>query len=157
MHCEIKFSAGIVHQLLVHELHLDGQEDEIRFILGRHSVRFSKVEFFLITGLKFRVITDTARYDMVENGIHEQYFGGRDEVDYEQLRSVLQIGIFEEQYDAVKLCFLYMLNWILMGLDKREKIPVWQMHLVEDLFYSIFSSVFCSLFCSSFISIRQPK
>ncbi|KAK4837406.1 hypothetical protein QYF36_005162 [Acer negundo] len=72
----------------------------MRILLGKHSVRFSKVEFCQITGLKFRVIPDTARYDM---------------------------------YDAVKLCLLFMLNWILMGVDERDKVPVWQWRLVEDL------------------------
>ncbi|KAK3230967.1 hypothetical protein Dsin_002848 [Dipteronia sinensis] len=84
-------------------------------MLGRHSVWFSKVEFCLITGLKFGVISDTTRCEMVENGIHQGYFSGVDEVDYEQLRAVLRIGIFDEQYDAIKLCLLYMPNWILMG------------------------------------------
>ncbi|KAK4859970.1 hypothetical protein QYF36_015187 [Acer negundo] len=100
MYREIHFSTGIVHRLLLHELHHDGPEDEMRFLLGKHSVRFSKVEFCLITGLKFGVIPDTARYDM---------------------------------YDAVKLCLLFMLNWILMGVDERDKVSVWQWRLVEDL------------------------
>ncbi|KAI9174631.1 hypothetical protein LWI28_020358 [Acer negundo] len=129
----MKFSAGIVHRLLIHELHHDGPEDEMRFLLGRHSVRFSKVEFCLITGLKFGELPDTSTYDMVENGIHQRYFEGRDEVEYAELKAVLRIGVFSEQYDAVKLCLLYMLNWILIGLDEREKVPVWQFRLVEDL------------------------
>ncbi|KAK3225083.1 hypothetical protein Dsin_004945 [Dipteronia sinensis] len=129
----MEFSGSIVHRLLLRELHHDGPEDEIRFMLGPHSVRFSKVEFCLITRLKFGVIPDTTRYEMVQNWIHQRYFGGVAEVDYEQLRAVLRISIFEEQYDAVKLCLLYMLNWILMGLDERYKVPLWQFRLVEDL------------------------
>ncbi|KAI9159879.1 hypothetical protein LWI28_002789 [Acer negundo] len=133
MYHGMKFSAGIVHRLLIRELHHDGPEDEMRFLLGRHSVRFSKVEFCLITGLKFGELPDMSTYDMVENGIHQRYFEGRDEVEYAELKVVLRIGVFSEQYDAVKLCLLYMLNWILMGLDEREKVPVWQFRLVEDL------------------------
>ncbi|KAK3204815.1 hypothetical protein Dsin_018861 [Dipteronia sinensis] len=129
----MKFSGSIVHRLLLCELHHDGPEDEIRFMLGPHSVRFSKVEFCLITGLKFGVIPDMTRYEMVQNRIHERYFSGVAEVDYEQLRAVLRIGIFEEQYDAVKLCLIYMLNWILLELDEREKVPLWQFRIVEDL------------------------
>ncbi|KAK4858911.1 hypothetical protein QYF36_023740 [Acer negundo] len=100
----MKFSAGIVHRLLIRELHHDGPEDEMRFLLGRHSVRFSK-----------------------------RYFEGRDEVEYAELKAVLRIGVFSEQYDTVKLCLLYMFNWILIGLVEREKVPVWQFRLVEDL------------------------
>ncbi|KAI9177773.1 hypothetical protein LWI28_019130 [Acer negundo] len=145
----MKFSTDIVHWLLIRKLHHDGPEDEMRFLLGRHSVQFlkvefclitrlkfgelSKVEFCLITGLKFGELPDTSTYDMIENGIHQRYFEGRDEVEYTELKAVLRIGIFSKQYDAVKMCLLYMLNWILMGLDKREKVPVWQFRLVEDL------------------------
>ncbi|KAK3222560.1 hypothetical protein Dsin_009585 [Dipteronia sinensis] len=128
----MKFSGSIVHRLLLRKLHHDGSEDEMRFMLGSRSVRFSKVEFCLITGLKFGVIPDTTRYKMVQNGIHQRYFNGIAEVDYEQLRAILRIGVFEEQYDAVKLCLLYMLNCILMGLDERDKFPLWQFRLVED-------------------------
>ncbi|KAK2659166.1 hypothetical protein Ddye_005699 [Dipteronia dyeriana] len=110
MYREMKFSADIVNRLHMRELHLDGRKYEMRFMLGHYSVRFLKVKFCTITSLKFGVIPDTTRYDRVENGIHERYFGDRDKVDYEQLRSVL---------------------WI--GLDEREKIPVWQMHQVDYL------------------------
>ncbi|KAK3217897.1 hypothetical protein Dsin_011867 [Dipteronia sinensis] len=106
MHREMQFSTGIVHRLLMRGLHHDGPEDEMRFMLGHHSVWFSKVEFCLITGLKFGVIPDMTTYQTS--------------------------GIFDQQYDAVKLCLLYMLNWM-MGLDEREKIPVWQFRLVDDL------------------------
>ena len=75
MHREINFSGGIVHRLLLRELHHNGPKDEMRFLLGNRMVRFSKVEFCLITGLKFGVIPDTASYDMVvQNGIHDRYF-----------------------------------------------------------------------------------
>ncbi|KAI9173814.1 hypothetical protein LWI28_007033 [Acer negundo] len=70
---------------------------------------------------------------MVKNDIHQRYFEGRDEVEYAELKAVLRIGVFSEQYDAVKLCLLYMLNRTLMGLDEREKVPVWHFRLVEDL------------------------
>ncbi|KAK2662470.1 hypothetical protein Ddye_001044 [Dipteronia dyeriana] len=115
---------GIIHRLLMWKLHLDGPEDAMQFILGNYFVWFSKVEFCLITGLKFIMIPDIMRYEMVENRIHHRYFTGRYEVEYEQLRVVLWLSRFEQQYDVVKLCLLYILNWILLGLDEREKIPV---------------------------------
>ncbi|KAK3185067.1 hypothetical protein Dsin_032353 [Dipteronia sinensis] len=92
MHREMQFSAGIVHRLLMRELHHDGPEDEMRFILGHHSVWFSKVELCLITGLKFGVIPDTTTYQTIPNEIHERYFKGRGEVEYEHLRVVLRRG-----------------------------------------------------------------
>ncbi|KAK3204721.1 hypothetical protein Dsin_018767 [Dipteronia sinensis] len=119
--------------MLMRELHHDGSEEEMRFMLGHHSVRFSELEFCLITRLKFGVIPDMTRYQTVQNGLHERYFGGRKEVEYEQLRAILRISIFEQQYEAVKLCLLYMLNWILIGLDKREKIPIFAFEVIPEL------------------------
>ncbi|KAK1577134.1 hypothetical protein Q3G72_019247 [Acer saccharum] len=133
MHRQNNFSGGIVHRLLLRELHHDGPADEMRFLLGKHIVRFSKTEFCLITGLKFGVEPDTTRYEVVENGMHDRYFRGQEEVEIEKLRAVLRIGNFEQQYDAVKLALLFMLNRILMGFDGIDKVPVWQFRLVEDL------------------------
>ncbi|KAI9185125.1 hypothetical protein LWI28_004402 [Acer negundo] len=129
----MKFSAGIVHRLLNRELHHDGPEDVMRFLLGKHSVRFSKVEFCLIIGLKLGQFPDMSTYDVVQNGIHQRYFEGRDEVEFREPRAVVRTGGFAGQYDVVKLCLLYMLNLILMGLDEREKVPLWQFRLIENL------------------------
>ncbi|KAK2655396.1 hypothetical protein Ddye_008448 [Dipteronia dyeriana] len=126
MHRELKFSGSVIHQLLLRELDHDGPTDEIRFLLGNHVVRFSNVEFILVTGLRFGVIPDTSMYVAIENGIHERYFPTHDEVSLDDLRVVLTQGEFEKAFDVVKLCLIYMLNWILMGVDERLKIPVWQ-------------------------------
>ncbi|KAK2642061.1 hypothetical protein Ddye_023824 [Dipteronia dyeriana] len=106
---------------------------EMNFSGGNQSVRFSKVEFYLITGLRFGVVPDTTKYAAVENGIHQRYFPGADEVSLDEIKGVVIIVEFGEAYDVVKLCLIYMLNWILMGVDERYKIPVWQFRLVEDL------------------------
>ncbi|KAK2652684.1 hypothetical protein Ddye_012540 [Dipteronia dyeriana] len=73
MHQELKFSGGVIHQLLLRELDHDEPTNEMRFLLGNHAVRFSKVEFSLITGLRFGVLPDTSIYVAVENGIHQRH------------------------------------------------------------------------------------
>ncbi|KAK2645915.1 hypothetical protein Ddye_021110 [Dipteronia dyeriana] len=133
MHRPVKFSGGVIHQLLLREVHHNGPSDEMRFMLGTNEVRFSKVEFYLITGLRFRVVPDTSHYVNVDNDLHHRYFGGKDEISSLELRDVLRLIEFQQAYDCVKLCLIYMLNWILMGLDERLKIPVWQIRLVDDL------------------------
>ncbi|KAK2661887.1 hypothetical protein Ddye_000461 [Dipteronia dyeriana] len=72
IHREMKFSGGIIHRLLLRELHHNGPTNEMQFMLGNQSVRFSKVEFCLITGLRFGVVPDTTKYAVVENGIYER-------------------------------------------------------------------------------------
>ncbi|KAK2663014.1 hypothetical protein Ddye_001588 [Dipteronia dyeriana] len=133
MHREMKFFDDIIHRLLLRELHHNGPTDGMHFMLGNQSVRFLKVEFCLIIGLRFGVVPDTTKYAAVENSIHERYFSGADEVSLEEIRGVVTGTEFRKANDAVKLCLLYMLNRILMGVDKRFKIPVWQFQLVEEL------------------------
>ncbi|KAK2653516.1 hypothetical protein Ddye_013372 [Dipteronia dyeriana] len=133
MYLKMKFSGGVIHRLLLREVHHNGPTDEMQFMLGNQSVRFSKVKFFLISGLRFGVVPDTTKYAEVENGIHQRYLLGADEVSLEKIRGVVTVAEFGEAYDAVKLCLIYMLNWILIGVDKRFKIPVLQFRLVEDL------------------------
>ncbi|KAK2658891.1 hypothetical protein Ddye_005424 [Dipteronia dyeriana] len=132
MPCPVKFSGGIIHQLLLREVHHNGPSDDMWFLLGTHEVMFSKVELCLITGLRFGVVPDTSSYVSVDNGLHHRYFGGKDEILPFELRDVLRRGEFQQAYDSVKLCLIYMLNWILMGLDERVNIPVWQLWLVDD-------------------------
>ncbi|KAK0584354.1 hypothetical protein LWI29_011836 [Acer saccharum] len=133
MHRQMQFSGAIVHHLLLRELHHDGPNDEMRFMLGNTSVRFSRVEFCLITGLKFGVVPDTTGYLAVENGIHQRYFGGRDVVKIEELRAKVRLGQWTEQFDVVKLCMLSMLHVFLTGVDERGDVPIWQLRFVENL------------------------
>ncbi|KAK2645685.1 hypothetical protein Ddye_020880 [Dipteronia dyeriana] len=115
MNRQMKFSNGVIHRLLLQELHHDGPTNEMRFMLGNHS--------------SYR----TQPCMLAWNDIQQRYFTGIDEVSFQKLRVVLSLGEFQQLYDAVKLYLLYMLNWILMGLDERVKIPVWQFRLVKDL------------------------
>ncbi|KAK2637767.1 hypothetical protein Ddye_025562 [Dipteronia dyeriana] len=76
---------------------------------------------------------DTTKYTAVENGINQRYFPRADEVSLKEIRSVITVAEFKKVYDAVNLYLIYILNWILMGVDERFKIPVWQFRQVEDL------------------------
>ncbi|KAK2648733.1 hypothetical protein Ddye_016222 [Dipteronia dyeriana] len=133
MHREMEFSGGIIHRFLLWELHHNGLTDVMQFMLGNQSVRFLKVGFCLITGLRFGFVPDTTKYAAVENGIHQRYFPRAEEVSLEEIRGVFTVAEFGEAYDAVNLCLIYMMNWILIGLDERFKIPVWKFRVVEDL------------------------
>ncbi|KAK2638613.1 hypothetical protein Ddye_026408 [Dipteronia dyeriana] len=91
----MKFSDGIIHLLLMREVHHNGPLDEMRFIIRNHEVRFSKVEFGLITGLRFGVLPDTSRFVSIDNGLHHQYFGGKDGISSLELRDVLRRDGFD--------------------------------------------------------------
>ncbi|KAK2661930.1 hypothetical protein Ddye_000504 [Dipteronia dyeriana] len=66
MHRRMKFSSGVIHRLPLREVHHTGPSDEMHFLLGNQEVRFSKVEFCLIIGLRFREVPDMSRYDRVD-------------------------------------------------------------------------------------------
>ncbi|KAK2659521.1 hypothetical protein Ddye_006054 [Dipteronia dyeriana] len=117
MYRRVKFLSVVIHRLLLRKLHLKGPSYEIQFIPENQVVRFSKVQFCMITGLRFGDVPYTSW----------------DNITFEEFRVVLSLSEFQQAYDSVKLCLLYMLNWILMGLDERVKIPVRQFRLVEGL------------------------
>ncbi|KAK2635263.1 hypothetical protein Ddye_030055 [Dipteronia dyeriana] len=123
----------VVHRLLLQEIHHDGSPDELRFLLGIVSVRFSKIKFCLITGLEFGIVPDTPEYLKVENGIHLMCFGGRNEIKIEELKKKVQQGQWAEQFDVVKLCLLLLLHVFLIGGDERGSVPIWQVRLVDNL------------------------
>ncbi|KAK3211615.1 hypothetical protein Dsin_016321 [Dipteronia sinensis] len=129
----MQFFGGLVHWLLLCELHHDRPTDEMRFMLGKHRVRFSRVEFCLITELKFGAISDTMLYEEVLNGIHQRYFSGRDLVNFTEIQARIQQDRWQEHFDAVKLCLLLMVNCVLTRLDERDFVPLWQLCLVDDL------------------------
>ncbi|KAK3193028.1 hypothetical protein Dsin_024338 [Dipteronia sinensis] len=118
------FSGGIIHRLLLRELQHDEPSDEMRFMLGPRSVWFSKVEFCLISGLKFGAIQDTVLYEDVQNGIHHKYFGGRATVTFAELEARIEQGQWQEQSDAVKLCLMYMLNCVSIRAEERNSVPI---------------------------------
>ncbi|KAK2641862.1 hypothetical protein Ddye_023625 [Dipteronia dyeriana] len=133
MHRTMQFFGTVVHRLLLREIHHDGSPDEMRFLLGNVSVRFSKIEFCLITRLKFGIVPDTSKYLEVENGIHQRCFGGRNEIKIEELKERVQQGQWTEQFDVVKLCLLLLLHVFLIGRDERGSVPIWQVRLVDNL------------------------
>ncbi|KAK2652430.1 hypothetical protein Ddye_012286 [Dipteronia dyeriana] len=88
IHRPMKFSGGVIHQLLLREVYHNGPSYEMLFMLGIHEVRFSIVEFCLITGLRFIVVPNTSRYVSIDNGLHDRYFGCKDEISSVELRDV---------------------------------------------------------------------
>ncbi|KAK2647926.1 hypothetical protein Ddye_015415 [Dipteronia dyeriana] len=77
---EVTFSAGVMHNLLLRQICIPGvtRDNEFHFLLGGKVAKFTKREFCLVTGLKFRVISDIflKTYHVISGGIHARYFGG---------------------------------------------------------------------------------
>ncbi|KAK3213396.1 hypothetical protein Dsin_018102 [Dipteronia sinensis] len=78
-------------------------------------------------------IPDTELYEDVPNGIHHIYFSGRDVVTFAELEARIEQDQRQKQFDAVKLCLLYMLNCVLIGAEERASVPIWQLCLVDNV------------------------
>ncbi|KAK3198923.1 hypothetical protein Dsin_022338 [Dipteronia sinensis] len=52
---------------------------------------------------------------------------------FAKLEARIEQGQWQVQSDAVKLCLLYMLNCVLIGAEERNYVPIWQLHLIDDL------------------------
>ncbi|KAK3212279.1 hypothetical protein Dsin_016985 [Dipteronia sinensis] len=70
-------------------------------------------------------VIDEALDRVVENAVAKR--------DMYQQSSRIEHGQWQQQFDVVKLCLLYMLNCVLIGAEERNSIPKWQLRLVDDL------------------------
>ncbi|KAK3219491.1 hypothetical protein Dsin_013461 [Dipteronia sinensis] len=113
MQRRMAFSSGIVHRLLLRDLHHDGTSDDMRFMLGSHNIRFSRVEFCLIIRLKFRAISDTELYEDVPNGITPQVF------DFEVIPTLAMQFV---THKVVEQPFPRILKWELTWRPRGEKL-----------------------------------
>ncbi|KAK3184821.1 hypothetical protein Dsin_032107 [Dipteronia sinensis] len=91
-----------MHRLLGRELYHDGLSDKMRFMLDPRSIQFSRVEFCLITGLKFGAIPDTELYRVemwsfllnLKQGLNRVNAEGRASIPIWQLRLVDNLEAF---------------------------------------------------------------
>ncbi|KAL5787553.1 hypothetical protein ACOSP7_004502 [Xanthoceras sorbifolium] len=118
MDCNMIFSGVLADELLLREIWHDGPRDEMRFRLGQHTVRFSRVKFCLITGLKFGHIPDMSAYVDVLQGIHSKCFGRRTDVKVKDVKNRLEQGDYVIPQDALKLSLILMLHNFLYGSDE---------------------------------------
>ncbi|EOY12440.1 Uncharacterized protein TCM_030956 [Theobroma cacao] len=74
------FCAGLLQNIMQRRLtEPDAMEHEFWFAIGKIKARFSKREFWLVTGLKFGPMTDvfSRPYKLVPGGIHSRYWKGK--------------------------------------------------------------------------------
>ncbi|KAL5760688.1 hypothetical protein ACOSQ2_019526 [Xanthoceras sorbifolium] len=128
------FFGVLAHELLLREIWHYGPRDEMRFRLGQHTVRFSWVEFCLITGLKFGQVLNTSVYVDVLGGIHSRIFERRADVKVKDVKDRLELGHHAAiPQNTLKISLILMLQNFLYDSDDKTSIPVWVLRLVEDL------------------------
>ncbi|GAB2279374.1 hypothetical protein Dimus_039347 [Dionaea muscipula] len=133
------FSAVLLNSLLAREIMVKNAESlEMWFGIGGKRARFSKYEFFLITGLKFGDIShpssDKSLADL-ETTIHMRYFNGT-QIKNEELFSCFvsyKDKEFQQEGDGLKLALVMFASLVLLGNDYRLSVPSFLWEMVEDI------------------------
>ncbi|KAK2644051.1 hypothetical protein Ddye_019246 [Dipteronia dyeriana] len=132
------FSAQIVHSLLLREIQIDcASENELWFSIGGKKARFGQREFCLVTGLRFRKISEIINTPYVanENGIHKRYWPDEEAGDLKlsTLYDRFIAGNFLEADDSLKMALFLITNNVLFGQPFEKKVTPWLFNLVDDL------------------------
>ncbi|XP_044510766.1 uncharacterized protein LOC123229186 [Mangifera indica] len=133
---ETKFSGILVHSFILRQLHRFSARDEFWFRISGVDIRFSPFEFALVTGLSFSRRTDISSYipHSSSHRIRDTYFRGCLKVQYHDLERVfLSRPWGDDDIDAVKMALLYVLHMVLLGNDRRKKVSLEYLQLIDHL------------------------
>ncbi|KAJ4714993.1 Phospholipase-like protein [Melia azedarach] len=126
------FSGNLVHKILLHEVETDGDEQEMWFLVGEMPMRFSHMEFALITGLRFGTYPDV---DVDSHRLKDLYFGLKPSPTLDDIDIAFHALDFTsiDDVDAVKVMLYYLLERVVIGRAGRYLADLWLMSLVDDL------------------------
>ena len=125
-----------MHSVLMRQINKGDPQYELWFRLNGTEVRFSPVEFALMTGLSFGRPTDYSAYVDVSrrSSIRHRYFAGRPTVSYRDLFKVFDDREWvDDDQDAVGIAMLYFIHRGLLGGDLRNTVPEDCFRLVDDI------------------------
>ncbi|KAK2656182.1 hypothetical protein Ddye_009234 [Dipteronia dyeriana] len=137
---DMVLSGQFCHHILLRECHVrdvDDMASTLCFYVGNEVIRFSTVEFCLVTGLTFGDSCESPSYitKHMDKRIFRSYF--RD--------GKVNVKMFANWFrnlgpdnnvsddDMVKLALVFFLEMTLVGKDDRNAIMYWALQLVDDL------------------------
>ncbi|KAK2648594.1 hypothetical protein Ddye_016083 [Dipteronia dyeriana] len=137
---DMLLSGQFCHHILLRECHVRDVDDTastLWFYVGNEVIRFSAVEFCLVTGLTFGDSCESPSYitKHMDKRILQSYF--RD--------GKVNVKMFANWFrnlgpdnnvsddDMVKLALVLILEMTLVGKDDRNAIMYWTLQLVDDL------------------------
>ncbi|KAL5814586.1 hypothetical protein ACOSQ4_025227 [Xanthoceras sorbifolium] len=134
----LQFSGQLCHHLLLREVDIKGTSThEMWFLIGSNIIRFSRVEFGLVTGLKFGKNKETPHQisERLGQRIRRIHFNDAKKIYVDTLETYYSAYIpkDEEDDEILKLALLLFLEVTLLGKDKRTQIDYFCMQLVDDL------------------------
>lgn len=119
----IQFS-NHVHNMLLHEVITKGAEKKIWFLVRDNSVRFSHIEFRLITGLTLGLYSSDTRGFI---RLRDMYFDREASMELKDLEKVYKAIDFRliDDMDVVKLSVYMLMDMFLVGWESRYHMDMW--------------------------------
>ncbi|XP_057779971.1 E3 ubiquitin-protein ligase UPL2-like [Salvia miltiorrhiza] len=130
-------SGQCLHLMISRQIAGKSKPDEtaLFFIVDGYVTRFSRIEFFFMTGLKFGSsnFNPYADHIILENSFYQRVLGGR-EIYPNKLREMFMTrGLGEHKADYVKAAKMLLVTDLIFGYDGTNyRIPDWLWVLLED-------------------------
>ena len=132
----LKFSGVFAHSVLLREIiKAEAKLEEMWFNICGKEVRFSAMEFGLVTGLNFNDSAPVMKeMGTNPNSLRYKYFGPGP-IPYGDLKAKFKSIVWENEDDemAVKMSLIYCLNLFFLGADKRRIVDEDVLQLVDNL------------------------
>ncbi|XP_020424508.1 uncharacterized protein LOC109950350 [Prunus persica] len=129
---KIQFSGQIVHGVVLRRVAGQGVKDldGLSFLLGCDVAQFTRQDFCLITGLRFREVPEVSSGESDEIRLQKRYF-----IDEGITCNALEEAFLRctEEDDIYKLALVYFAELVVLGRDKHLNINLNYLTLVEDL------------------------
>ncbi|KAI5351314.1 hypothetical protein L3X38_004205 [Prunus dulcis] len=129
---KIQFSGQIVHGVVLRRVAGQGVKDldGLSFLIGCDVAQFTRLDFCLITGLRFGKVPEVSSGESDEIRIQKRYF-----IDEGITCNALEEAFLRctEEDDNYKLALIYFAELVVLGRDKYLNINLNYLTLVEDL------------------------
>ncbi|KAK0590188.1 hypothetical protein LWI29_023734 [Acer saccharum] len=137
---DMVLSGQFCHHILLRECHVKNSNDNafsLWYHVGNGLIRFSPVEFYLVSGLAFAEYSESTSelFKRKNSRLRRTYFQG----------STVKVKMIVDWFrnlgpnnkicddDVVKLALILLLEMTLVGKDDRTSILYWALELVDDL------------------------
>lgn len=137
---DIVLQPQLIHYFLLRQVHAPN-EDELWFCISGRFVRFSMVEFCLVTGLRCTGNTDISTLENSHSMLKEKYFSQLNIVTHEDVRDafILACQLTEQDVvellvdeDVAKLGALYFITSYMFPRDYKKVVDHYLFVVVED-------------------------
>ena len=128
----------LLHQLIRRQVNNNDSDNAIYFSICNNQVRFSVVDFALITGLKCHGVTESAVREQSSAviGVRERYFKGMKSIRRQDIEVVLNAqSPIEDEKDVgiLQLCLIYFVSNVLLSANKENFVADLYFQLVNDM------------------------